>query len=156
MNKKLQSQASVIIKAPLQKVWDYGMDISKIPEFHPRVTKVDLLSGKTIKEEGISYQCNITQGKKKGTCIEKVIKVVPMEKFTTAIGEDSWGISRLFENYTVDTVFERISGNETKVSILHYYETNKLKAKLINFLARRKIKKQTLDTLNGVKAKLET
>jgi hypothetical protein len=139
MDRKIRSWASVIINAPLREVWDYCMDISKIPEFHPRVSKVDLLSGKTIKEEGVSYQCNITQGRNKGTCIEKIIKIVPMEKFTTEIPEDSWGLANLFENYTVDTVFESISENETKVSILHYYDTIKLKAKLMNILAKGKV-----------------
>jgi uncharacterized protein YndB with AHSA1/START domain len=156
MDRKIQSQASVIINAPRQRVWDYCMDISKIPEFHPRVSKVDFLSGKTIKEEGVSYQCNITQGENKGTCIEKIIKIVPMEKFTTAIPEESWGLVDLFENYTVDTVFESISENQTKVSILHFYDTNKLRAKLINFFAKGKVSKQTLDTLNGIKEKLES
>jgi len=155
LDRKIQSQASVIINTPLQRVWDYCMDISKIPEFHPRVSKVDLLSGKAVKEEGVSYRCSITEGRGKGTCVEKIIKIVPMEKFTTSLPEDSWGIADLFENYTVDTVFESMSKDQTKVSILHYYDTIKLKAKLINILAKGNVTKQTLDTLNGIKEKLE-
>jgi len=73
MGKNYRVKAEVIITAPLEKVWEYSMDISKIPEFHPRVDKVDFISGKTTREEGVSYQCNILEGKNKGTCIEKVI-----------------------------------------------------------------------------------
>ena len=40
-----RSMQGVIINAPLEAVWSYSMDLAKIPEFHPRVVKVDLLSG---------------------------------------------------------------------------------------------------------------
>ncbi len=155
MGKRLRVKAEVIINAPLEKVWEFSMDISKIPEFHPRVKKVDYISGKTIREEGVSYQCNILEGKGKGTCIEKVTEIIPMKKFTTIIPSDSWGLSKMFENYFVDTVFTKIDDKKTKIEILQYYETNTLRAKIINFFARRKITKQTLDTFNGAKNMIE-
>ena len=137
MGKKLKAEAEVIINAPLKKVWEFSMDISKIPEFHPRVNKVDYISNKTIREEGISYQCNILEGKGKGTCIEKVTEIIPMEKFTTTIPSDSWGLSKMFENYLVDTIFTKIDDKTTKIEIIHYFETNTLKAKIIYFFAHR-------------------
>ena len=155
MGKKLKAKAEVIINAPLKKVWEFSMDISKIPEFHPRVNKVDYISNKTIREEGISYQCNILEGKGKGTCIEKVTEIIPMEKFTTTIPSDSWGLSKMFENYLVDTIFTKIDDKTTKIEIIHYFETNTLKAKIIYFFAHGKINKQTLDTLNGAKNMIE-
>ncbi len=155
MEKKLRAKAEVIINTPLKKVWEFSLDISKIPEFHPRVNKVVYISGKTIREEGVSYQCNILEGKGKGTCIEKVTEIIPMKKFTTTIPSDSWGLSKMFENYLVDTIFTKVDDATTKVEILHYYETNTLKAKVINLFAHRKITKQTLDTLNGAKNMVE-
>lgn len=155
MNKELRVRADVTVNAPLEKVWNFCMDISKIPEFHPRVNKVDYVSGKTIREEGVSYQCNILEGKGKGNCIEKVTEIIPLKKFTTTIPSDSWGLSNMFGNYLVDTVFTKVDDNNTKMEILQFYETNTLKAKIISFFARGKIKKQTLDTLKGIKEKIE-
>jgi hypothetical protein len=48
----------------------------RFPEFHPRVVKVDLLSGKTLRELGASYQCHLSGGKH--TRIEKNIEIIPL------------------------------------------------------------------------------
>jgi hypothetical protein len=71
-----RSKQEVIINAPLEAVWWFSMDLTKIPEFHPRVVKVDLLSGKTLREPGASYQCHLSGGKH--TCIEKNIEIIPL------------------------------------------------------------------------------
>jgi hypothetical protein len=36
------------------------MDLTKIPVFHRRVVKVDLLSGKAVREPGVSYKCHLS------------------------------------------------------------------------------------------------
>ena len=59
------------------------MDLTKIPTFHPRVVKVDLLSGKAQREPGVAYQCHLKGGKH--TCIEKDIEIVPMEKIADSL-----------------------------------------------------------------------
>jgi hypothetical protein len=65
------------------------MDLTKIPEFHPRVVKVDLLSGKPVREAGASYQCHLSGGKH--TCIEKDIEIIPLQKIFTVLPEDTFG-----------------------------------------------------------------
>jgi len=70
----------------------HGTWNSEIPSFHPRVFKVDLLSGKALREPGVAYQCHLAGGKH--TCIEKDIEVVPMEKIVTVLPEDTFGISK--------------------------------------------------------------
>ncbi len=55
MRPKFQSQQSVIINAPLKKVWEFNQDISKIADYHPRVNKVALISNKQFREAGVSY-----------------------------------------------------------------------------------------------------
>ena len=47
MRPPFRSKQEVIINAPLETVWEFNMDITKIPAFHPRVVKVELLSGKS-------------------------------------------------------------------------------------------------------------
>src|SRR5215472_17784315 len=77
MRPPFRSKQDVIINAPLEAVWSFSMDLTKIPEFHPRVFKVDLLAGKAFREPGVSYQCHLSGGKH--TCIEKDIEIVPLE-----------------------------------------------------------------------------
>jgi hypothetical protein len=57
--KIMRPEQEVIINAPLEAVWAFSTDLTKIPTFHPRVVKVDLLSGKTQREPGVAYQCHL-------------------------------------------------------------------------------------------------
>jgi hypothetical protein len=72
-----QSRQSVIIHAPLKKVWEFVLDLSRIAGYHPWVNKVDLISGKQFREASVAYQCHLSDGK--NTCTEKDIKIIPMK-----------------------------------------------------------------------------
>ena len=148
-----RSRQEVIIGAPLEAVWSYSMDLTKIPEFHPRVVKVDLIDGKALREPGVSYQCHLSGGKH--TCTEKDIEIVPLQKIVTVMPDDTFGISRILSDYTVETTFRKLGDSSTKVEISHYYSTTSLKARLLNFIAKGKIARQTQATLNAAKAALE-
>src|SRR5437867_6559002 len=78
-----QSEQEVIFNAPLEAAWSFKMDLTKIPEFHPRVFKVDLLAGKTFRKTGASYQCHLSGGKH--TCIEKDSEIIPLQKIVTVL-----------------------------------------------------------------------
>ena len=148
-----RSKQEVIINAPLEAVWSFSMDLTKIPEFHPRVVKVDLLSGKTHREPGASYRCHLSGGKH--TCIEKDIEIVPLQKIVTVLPEDTFGISKILSDYRVETTFQTLGHRSTKVEISHYYSTTTLKAKLLNLIAKGKIARETQATLNAAKATIE-
>lgn len=148
-----RSKQEVIIDAPLEAVWSFSMNLTKIADFHPRVSKVDLIDGKSFREPGVSYQCHLAGGKH--TCIEKDIEIVPLEKIVTVLPEDTFGISRILSDYIVETVFCRLGDASTKVEIRHYYSTKSLKAKLINLIVKGKIARDTQATLNGAKAAIE-
>lgn len=145
------------MNAPRERVWEYAMDISHIPEFHPRVDKVEFLSGTTQRAEGVEYRCNILTGpsRGRGTCVEKTGNVVPMEHFMTTIPEDSWGLSKLFLDYEVETSFEETDDGRTKMTIRQYYSPRGLKGRLVNLFAHRRLTGQTLDMLSGMKQTLE-
>ena len=133
------------------------MDISHIPEFHPRVDSVDFLSDTTTRAEGVEYRCNILTGpdRGRGTCVERTGQVVPMKHFVTTIPEDSWGLSRLFLEYQVETSFDKVDDEHTKMTIRQYYSPRGLKGKLVNVIAHRRLTRQTLDTMNGLKQAVE-
>jgi uncharacterized membrane protein len=148
-----RSRQEVIIDAPLEAVWSFTMDLTKIPEFHPRVSKVDLLEGKAFREPGVSYQCHLSGGKH--TCVERDVEIVPLQKIVTILPEDTLGISKILSDYTVETTFHAVGEASTKVEITHYYSTTSLKGKLLNFIAKGKIARDTQATLNGAKAAIE-
>jgi len=143
----------VIINAPLEAVWSFSMDLTKIPEFHPRVVKVDLLSGKTLREPGASYRCHLVCGEP--TCTEKDIEIIPLQKIVTVLPDDTFGISKILSDYRVETTFQTLGHRSTKVEISHYYSTTTLKARLLNLIAKGKIARETQATLNAAKATIE-
>jgi uncharacterized protein YndB with AHSA1/START domain len=153
MRPPFRSRQEVIINAPLEAVWAFSMDLTKIPEFHPRVFKVDLIDGRTFRGAGVSYQCHLSGGKH--TCIEKDIEIVPLEKIVTVLPQDTFGISKILSDYTVETTFQKLGDSSTKVEISHYYSTSTLKAKLINLLAKGKMARETHATLLAAKAAIE-
>jgi hypothetical protein len=77
------------------------MDLTRIPEFHPRVVKVDLLSGKALREPGASYQCHLSGGKH--TCIEKDIEIIPLQKIVTVLPEDTF-LERRFHSVIAESL----------------------------------------------------
>lgn len=129
------------------------MDLTRIPEFHPRVIKVELIDGKAIRGPGVSYQCHLSGGKH--TCTEKDIEIVPLQKVITVMPEDTFGISRILSDYTVETTFHKLDDISTRVEISHYYSTTSLKAKLLNIIAAGKIARDTQAMLNAAKAAIE-
>ena len=153
MNPPFRSKQEVVINAPLETVWEFGMDITRISAFHPRVVKVELLSGKARREPGVSYRCLLAGGKH--TCVEKDIEIIPMQKIVTVLPEDTFGISKVLPDYVLETTVHRVGQSSTKIEISHHYSTPTLKAKLLNLVARRKIARETQDTLNGMKAAIE-
>ena len=153
MRPKFQSEQEVIINAPLETVWEFNQDLSKIAEYHPRVNKVDLISNKQFREAGVSYQCHLKDGK--NTCIEKDIEVVPMQKIVTVFPQDTMGMAKLLPDYIVESNLTKIGENSTKIEISHFYSSSKLKVWLLNFIIKRKIAKETQDTLNAMKQNIE-
>ncbi|HUL35104.1 MAG TPA: SRPBCC family protein [Candidatus Eisenbacteria bacterium] len=91
-----RASQGVIIDAPVEAVWSYSMDLTKIPEFHPRVVKVDLMDGTALRGPGISYQCHLSG--EKHTCTERNIEIVPLQKIVTVLPEDTFGISRILSD----------------------------------------------------------
>ena len=153
MKPKFQSKQEVIINAPLEKVWEFNQDLAKIAEYHPRVNKVDLISGKAFREAGVAYQCHLRDGK--NTCIEKDIEVIPMQKVVTVFVEDTMGLTKLLDDYVVEALLTKLDENKTKIEFHHFYSTKNLKVKLLNLIIRPKIARESQDTLNAMKKAIE-
>jgi len=154
MRPKFQSRQSIIINATIEKVWEYNQDLSKIADYHPRVNKVDLISGRQFREVGVAYQCHLKDGK--NNCIEKDIEIVPMEKIVTVFLSDTMGLTKLLPDYVVESTLKKVDDKTTKVEISHFYSSSSLKVWLLNFIIKPKIARETTDMLNAMKNKIET
>jgi carbon monoxide dehydrogenase subunit G len=147
--------ASVLIQAPLEDVWAFNMDLTQIARFHPRTDTVTFLDGKTTREVGVAYQCNVVSGRGRGSCVEQVIDVQPMRQFTTALPSDTWGFSGNFADLKAVTTFHALDARQTKMTISVALEPKTLKGKLMLLVGSRKLRRQTQDTLDAIKVHVE-
>jgi hypothetical protein len=149
----LQSTQEVVIHAPLKVVWEFNQDLTSIAAYHPRVERVDLISGQRQRGNGIAYRCYLKDGK--NSCVERDIEVVPMERIVTALPEDTMGLTALLPDYVVESRLTALAENETKVEFRHHYSTKSLKTKLLNIIIRRNIARDSQSTLEAMKTAIE-
>src|SRR5215831_3559152 len=142
-----QSRQEIVIHAPLQVIWEFNQDLTNIAVYHPRVKRVDLISGKRQRGKEVAYRCHLKDGK--NTCVEKDLEVVPMERIVTALPEDTMGMTKLLPDYVVESRLTPLAEHETKVEFKHYYSTKSLKTKFFNVLAKRKIARDAQNTLEA-------
>ncbi len=154
MRPKFQTMQEVIIHAPIEQVWEMNMDLASIAQYHPRVNKVDFLSGRQRRETGVSYQCHFMDGK--NTCIETDIEIVPQQKLVTVFSQDTLGLTKLLPDYVVESTLTKIGESATMVTMSHYYSSSKWTVRLLNFYIKRKIARETQDTLDAMKKWIES
>jgi hypothetical protein len=148
---QFQWKATIRINATPKRVWEIVDDISLIPQYHPEVGKVDLLSGQSKRAVGVKYQCNILEGRK-GSCVEEVVEYIPNHKLSTAMPEDTWGLSEMFADFIVDTTVLPQGDNSAILQFEAYYNPVALKNKLLNvLLLRRVMRKRAVKTMGGIK-----
>ncbi len=148
-----QIRQEIVIQAPLHEVWEFNQDLMSIATYHPRVRRVELISGQRQRGEGVAYKCYLNDGK--NTCVEKDIEVVPMERVVTALPEDTMGITKLLPDYVVETRLTPVTDQETKIEMAHYYSTNSLTKKLFNIIVKRKIAADSQNMLETMKRAIE-
>jgi len=133
----LQWHTQISIAAPKERVWAIADDITLIPQYHPDVRRVELISGAKSRAPGVRYRCTIPEGRK-GSCIEEITEYVPGSRFVTAFPEDSWGLSKQLADFTVETVVEP-APEGTRIRLNAYYRPRTLLMKLLNPLGLRRL-----------------
>jgi uncharacterized protein YndB with AHSA1/START domain len=156
MSQKAQWTAEIVVDAPLEKVWEVAEDITRIPEYHPEVGKVDLIAGQAKRSLGTRYQCNILKGRRPGSCVEEVVAYEPERRLVTRMVSDTWGIDTMLANFTVETTVSPRSATSTILKFEAFYEPVGLKYRLLNALfLRRAIRRRSLAVMNGIKRFVE-
>jgi len=156
MKGQFQCSARLQISVSAAKLWDIADDITLIPQYHPEVGKVDLISGQSKRAVGVKYQCSILEGRK-GTCIEEIVEYIPFQKIATAMPEDSWGIGKMLTDFIVETILHPIDDNSCVLQFDAYYNPVGLRNKLLNTLwLRRVFRKRCLAVMEGIKRLAES
>lgn len=151
MTGKFQWEASLEIAATSQRVWEIVDDISLIPQYHPEVGRVDLLSGQKQRAQGVKYQCTILEGRK-GSCVEEVVEYVPGRKMSTTFSRDSWGMSNMFAEFVVDTTVIPYGPSSTILRFAAYYKPLGFRMWFLNqIVVRRVMRRRSILVMKGIK-----
>src|SRR5215471_14562292 len=150
MTAPLQWRTQITVAARQERVWAIADDITLIPQYHPEVRHVELISGAKSRAVGVRYRCTIPEGRR-GTCVEEITEYVPGSRFVTGFPEDSWGLGKQLAEFTVETVVEPVPEG-TRVRLNAYYRPRSLLMKLLNPLGlRRLMARRAFRVLAGVK-----
>ena len=133
----LQWRVSLDVHAPLAEVWEVVEDVSLIPEYHPEVRQVELLSGSARRSPGMRYRCIVPSGKRAGWCVEQVLEHVPLVRTTVAFPEDSWGLSRLLGDFTTELSVADTGPARTRLELAARYVPRGWRARVLNPLGLR-------------------
>jgi uncharacterized protein YndB with AHSA1/START domain len=151
MKGKFQFSVRVEIDASPKRVWEVIDDITLIPQFHPEVRKVDLVTGQKHRGVGVKYRCHILEGRK-GNCVEEVVEYTPNEKFATGMPEDSWGLSEMLAEFVVETIVLPQDSGTTILQFDTYYDPVGIRNVIMNSLIlRRAFKKKSISVMDGIK-----
>jgi uncharacterized protein YndB with AHSA1/START domain len=140
------------VHAPRNQVWEAIEDVSLIPEYHPDVRQVELLSGSARRAAGISYKCIVPTGPRAGWCVEQVIEHVPGQRTTVSFPADSGGLSQLLADFTTElSLAPGAASDRTCVELAAYYVPRSWHARVLNaaglrWLMRRRARR-TLERL---------
>lgn len=149
-------EASVRVDAPLANVWDVVDDLSLIPDYHPEVRNVELLSGSARRKPGVRYKCMIPDGPRKGWCVEQVVEHEALERTTVSVPDDSWGMCRKLEGFLVEISIRPEDGNATLLRLRAWYRPRGLVMRVLDpVLMRRVMRRRAAETLEGVKRLVE-
>jgi hypothetical protein len=137
------------------------MDLAKVPEYNPRVARVDSGSGDGQRAAGVRYRCHLVGGAH--YCTEEDLQIVPMERVTTRMVDDTLGLTARLKDYTVETTLTELDAQTTKVTMRHFYSTPTLVSRVLdwiardtNWIARDAIARNTEATLLMLKAQIES
>jgi hypothetical protein len=133
-------------------VWEIAEDITLIPQYHPEVGKVDLLTGQANRSLGARYRCHILEGRRAGSCVEEVVAYEPERMLATVMVSDTWGIDKMFTDFRVESTVSRRTETSTMLKFQAFYQPVGLKNRLLNALfLRRALRRRALAVMNGVK-----
>jgi hypothetical protein len=156
LTRRFQWQVDGIVHAPPEATWAAIDDLSLIPQYHPVVRSVEFPSESSRRAPGVEYKCVIPTGSRRGWCVEKVIDHIPLRSTTVGFTDDSWGLSKLIDDFVTEISIEPSAGSTTRVILRGFYAPKGWWGVVLNALVlRRGMRNRAAATLRGFKRLLE-
>jgi len=155
MTGKKQLERELLVNAPLDTTYELFMDNSRLASWAPVVDAVVSESGGDDSGLGRTRTCNVTLDGRRGNMVEKVVDVVPYERASFVVVDDSFGFSRMLKDYGFTAQFEAAGGG-TRVRIETFYTpANPIAAVMNMVMMRRKFRGVVDSLLAGLAAQAE-
>lgn len=155
MKDKSRITIEVEINAPRSVVGQYVDNLTLISSFHPKVKRVDLLSGQEYRAEGVKYQCVIPKGNKEWTCIEEVTAYEKDKRMVTVSSGGSMNLEKFLGGFTSELIYTDLEEGKTLLTLRNYYSPKGFVGNFMDIFFKWKFKEQFSDTFNALKRLIE-
>ncbi|WP_420419642.1 SRPBCC family protein [Pacificispira sp.] len=152
---KLQIRKFIQIDASSNKVWEVLLDAHQLSSWMPAVDQV-LECDPEGEGLGSERRCQAKLAGKAGTIVEKVVEHVPGQWIRYAVIDDTFGMSKMFNDYSFQLSTAEIDG-QTQVTSTTYYEPRNPFVALLNLIMMKRQFSSVLEAmLDGLKRHVES
>ena len=116
MNGKHQVTRTVEVATDPAAIWSVIADSTLLPQWAGVVTDVTYL-GEEQEGVGMTRQCNVELGGRKGTMTERCVEFVPNRRASYVVDEDTLGFDRMLVDYGFTITLEPRSDRTTALRI---------------------------------------
>ena len=146
---KLQARNEAVIDAPVDRIWSVITDINLLHKVNPGVVKA---TG-AMDRLNATRTCDIVNGGRKGTMIERLIELEPNKRTVWTIENDTMGMSKMLSGTRFIFNLERVDDKRTRVVSETHYAPANVMARIMNVLMmRRMIGKAQATILENIKS----
>ena len=156
---KIQGQDTIIIDAPVSKLWPLIHDSIQMESWGPPVEKVeiDLLPDQVAENVGSRRKVYAKfSAKRKGWYEEVRTGQEEGISITFRILNDSFGMGKMLDDVGGKMELEQVTNDKTKFIFTFYHRPINLMGRIMNPMIKMDQKKNRLKALNSIKSYVET
>jgi uncharacterized protein YndB with AHSA1/START domain len=140
----------VIVKAPVERVWEAIQEPGEHAGWHPFVTAIE---GEHAL--GATRKCSVLVGKKPGTTEERCSTRDEARKIMWTVEQDSTGFSRMVSDWSAGFSLEARGPDTTRVTAQSLFRPRRFYVRLMMPTIRRKFHQTQRAILDGLKQHVE-
>lgn len=156
MTAKLQGTNEIYINSPQEKIWEVLSDSHSYDDWLSVMIKDVCIISNEKTGVGMTRECKVELGKRKGMITEKCIEAIPNEKLSFTVVDDSFGFKKMLLDYHFSLILKPVNPNKTIFRIETFYRPKNFLIGIMNVLLMKKQMKQLrIDVLNALKNYME-
>jgi len=146
--KQLERAASADVEPT--RLWAVLIDSRLLPKWAAAVDHVEKCDG-AGERVGAVRHCRVHLGGRAGQMVERCVELVPKREIAYVVDDDSFGMSRMFQDYGFRITLRPIGDRGTRVSIETFYTPrNGIYALLNSLVMRRRFRAVVDELLSGL------